>query len=166
MHIPPRNVSNLRYLCYILSGVMIVSLSACAGLQTARPPLPEAVNHQDAAAIEGEDREISAEAPDGNIDSKADPRLMASLQLTGQGKTLVEQGHPDDAIRILERAVSIDPENGSNYYYLAEAWMLKKNYDQASAFNNLAATYFAEDRYWRKKVLEQKERIFELMGGQ
>jgi tetratricopeptide (TPR) repeat protein len=58
-------------------------------------------------------------------------REIAALHLTEQGKMLLESGKIDDAISVLERAVSIYGTNGKNYYYLAEAWLKKGNIMQA-----------------------------------
>lgn len=86
-------------------------------------------------------------------------RTVASLQLTEQGRTLLEQGKPDDAISVLERAVTVSPTNGQNYYYLAEAWLAKKNTQQAEEFNRLAGLYLQGDPQWMVRVLEQRRRI-------
>jgi predicted Zn-dependent protease len=87
------------------------------------------------------------------------PRVLASLRLTDQGRTLLERGQTDDAISLLERAVSLHPTNGENYYYLAEAWLVKGNRAQAEEFNHLAGTYLKEDSHWMEKVLGQRKRI-------
>ena len=87
------------------------------------------------------------------------PRAMASLQMTEQGRELLERKKVDDAIRVLERAVSLNPGNGQNYYYLAEAWLQKRNIKQAEEFNSLAGTYLEGDKSWMFKVEEQKKRI-------
>jgi tetratricopeptide (TPR) repeat protein len=81
------------------------------------------------------------------------------LRLTDQGRTLLERGKTDDAISLLERAVSLHPTNGENYYYLAEAWLMKGNPAQAAEFNRLAGTYLKEDPLWMEKVLTQRKRI-------
>ena len=90
------------------------------------------------------------------------PRILASLELTGQGRMLLERGRPDDAIRILERAINIDPNNGQNYYYLSEAWLIKDNVAQAKEFNCLAGIYLGEDIEWTRRVIEQEERILRM----
>ena len=51
------------------------------------------------------------------------PREQASLQLTEEGRQLLKEDKPDQAIRLLEQAISLDPDNGQCYYYLAEAWL-------------------------------------------
>ena len=93
------------------------------------------------------------------MDEPTDPRARASLQLTRQGKTFLEEGKPDAAISVLERATGLDPNNGQNYYYLAEAWLLKKNIAQAEEFNRLAGIYLEGYYEWTRRVADQKERI-------
>ncbi|MCJ7772756.1 MAG: tetratricopeptide repeat protein, partial [Desulfobacterales bacterium] len=77
------------------------------------------------------------------------------------GKRLLESGQPDDAIRVFEQAVSIDPSNGQNYYYLSEAWLSKgrDNIGQAKEFNHLAGIYLKSDEKWMEKVNSQKDYI-------
>jgi tetratricopeptide (TPR) repeat protein len=89
----------------------------------------------------------------------SDPRARASLQLTRQGRTFLEEGKPDEAISVLERAVGLDPSNGLNYFYLAEAWLLKDNLEQAGEFNRLAGIYLEGDFTWMRRVREQREWI-------
>ena len=92
------------------------------------------------------------------------PRQLASLRLTEQGKNLLEKERPDDAIDLLERAVSLNPGNGENYYYLAEAWLMKHEPKQANEFNRLAGLYLRGKPDWMRKYLEQKERIQQLLN--
>jgi predicted Zn-dependent protease len=87
------------------------------------------------------------------------PGAVASLQLTEQGKMLLKKGEPDAAISILERAVNLNPSNGQNYYYLAEAWLFKGERDQADEFNRLAELYLGTQPDWAGRVREQKDRI-------
>jgi tetratricopeptide (TPR) repeat protein len=85
------------------------------------------------------------------------PRLVASLQLTEQARMLIEQNEIDQALRVLERAVNINPSNGQSYYYLAECWILKGKHAQASEFNRLAERFLGKDSEWMKRVRKQKE---------
>jgi tetratricopeptide (TPR) repeat protein len=89
------------------------------------------------------------------------PRALAALQLTEQGRMFIENNQPDDAIGILERALNLNPDNGRNYYYLAEAWLMKGNFGQAAQFNRLAQIYLKDDNEWLQRVNLQKERIAE-----
>ena len=91
--------------------------------------------------------------------AKPSPRALASLQLTEQGRQFLENGDPDDAIRMLEQALNLDPANGQNYYYLSEAWLMKGNVSQAAEFNRLAAIYLEDDDKWLYQVIQQRERI-------
>ncbi len=88
--------------------------------------------------------------------------LSASLYLTMQGKKLMDNNKIDQAITILERAISIDPSNGQNYFYLAQAWTIKKNYNLAAEFNDLARIYLKSDTKWTNKVKKQKIKIKKL----
>ena len=88
-------------------------------------------------------------------------RALAALQLTEQGRMFLENNQSDDAIGILERALNLNPNNGLNYYYLAEAWLMKWNIGQAMEFNRLAEIYLKEDSEWLNRVLLQRKRIKE-----
>jgi len=90
---------------------------------------------------------------------KPSPRALAALQFTEQGRLMIENDNPDDAIVILERALNLYPTNGLNYYYLAEAWLMKGNFSQANEFNRLAEIYLQDNPDWLKSVLRQRERI-------
>ena len=87
------------------------------------------------------------------------PRAQASLQLTEQGRSFLESGKPNDAIRTLERAINLNPTNGLNYYYLSEAWLYKGKFKQAEEFNNLAEIYLKSSPKWALRVKTQRERI-------
>ena len=84
---------------------------------------------------------------------------MAALELTEQGRILIEEKRPDAAIRILERAMNLYPKNGKVYYYLSEAWLLKDNIAQASEFNRLARIYLQKDPDWANRVERQRIKI-------
>ncbi len=99
--------------------------------------------------------------PEAPVNSQS-PMVLASLTLTDQGRGYLERKKPDEAIRVLERAVNMNPRNGENYYYLAEAWLLKKNAAQAAEFNHLAGIRLKSDPGWMQKVRAQKGRISEL----
>ena len=94
--------------------------------------------------------------------AEENPRAAAALQLTDQGRRLLEDRKPDKAIRALEQAVSLDPSNGQNYYYLSEAWLMKGSAAQAREFNQLAEIHLKEDNQWMIRVAQQADRIAEL----
>jgi len=90
------------------------------------------------------------------------PRVLASLKLTDQGRRYVDAGDADRAIRVLEQAISLNSNNGQNYYYLSEAWLLKGFAAEARQFNGLAESHLTGDKDWEKLVTRQAERIIRL----
>ena len=134
----------IKFIQIVLIILLAVWLDACS-----KPPLKEEPYETEASAS----REETAEE---------NPRVMASLQLTDQGRRLLEDRKPDKAIRVLEQAVSLHPTNGQNYYYLAEAWLMKGSAAQAREFNQLAEIHFKEDSTWMIQVANQADRIAEL----
>jgi len=87
------------------------------------------------------------------------PREKASLQLTQEGKQLLNEGKPDNAIRLLEQAIGLNPNNGQCYYYLAQAWMEKRRSSEAKEFNRLARIYLKDDKDWTIRVQRQANQI-------
>jgi cytochrome c-type biogenesis protein CcmH/NrfG len=87
------------------------------------------------------------------------PRVQASLKLTDQGRRMIEAQKPENAIRVLEQAISLNPDDGRNYYYLAEAWLMKKFVTEARKFNYLAEARLKGNEDWIRRVARQAERI-------
>ena len=87
------------------------------------------------------------------------PREKASFQLTEEGRQLLAEDKPDHAIRLLEQAISLNPDNGRCYYYLAEAWLQKGNPSEAGQFNSLAKNYLKKDKDWKTRVANQADKI-------
>ena len=85
--------------------------------------------------------------------------VRAAAAMVRQGRQHLTRGEPDAAIRILERSVALDSDSGQNYYYLAEAWLMKKNVRQAREFNRLAGIHLAQDATWKNRISRQKDRI-------
>jgi Flp pilus assembly protein TadD len=136
----------IKFIKFILFVLLAVCLAACP-----KPPLKEVpVETEESATIEET--------------AKENPRVAASLQLTDQGRRLIEERMPDKAIRVLEQAVSLHPTNGQNYYYLSEAWLMKGSAAQAKEFNQLAEIHLKEDKdnAWMIRVANQADRIAEL----
>jgi tetratricopeptide (TPR) repeat protein len=118
------------------------------GLQKPQPPktvLPPAATQPP--------REIPPPEP------KPDARMLATASLVEQGKNYLDAGKPDQALGAFERALSVHTGNGKTYYYMAEAWIMKKNKHQAHEFNRLADMYLSEERTWRDRVADQQNRI-------
>jgi tetratricopeptide (TPR) repeat protein len=96
------------------------------------------------------------------IDVQREARVSAAAELARQGRRLLDSGDADGAIRTLERAVSLNPADGHNYFYLAEAWLAKVNAHQADEFNRLAESYFQGDPDWLIRIARQRDRIEEM----
>lgn len=135
-----RVFSHLLLLCIIAPAF---ALFGCAVITTEFP--------SDESVPKKAEKPIKKEEPS--------PRALASLRLTEQGKFLLESGKHDDAIRVLERAVNMNPTNGQNYYYLSEIWLLKGNISQAQEFNRLAEIYLKGEPEWAYRVMRQREQI-------
>lgn len=128
-----------------------VVLSGCA--PAVMKPSPE--------GYRGTSQEEAGEFEENTEKPALSPRALAALQLTEQGRMFLEKNQPDNAIGILERALNLNPNNGRNYYYLAEAWLMKQNIGQAMEFNRLAEIYLKDDNEWLNRVISQRERIKE-----
>jgi tetratricopeptide (TPR) repeat protein len=90
------------------------------------------------------------------------PREDASAQLTQEGQQLLQAGHYDNAIRLLEQAIGLNPDNGQSYYYLAQAWLKKGMVSEAKEFNSLARIYLQDDKEWLIRVENQANQISKL----
>jgi tetratricopeptide (TPR) repeat protein len=130
----------------------IVSMGLCACAIVPQSPPPASSPSSSSAPAE----QKRDPAPPPRDDS---PRTVASLRLTEQARVLLESGKVDDAITTLERAMNLNPSNGRNYYYLAEAWLKKGNLSQAREFNRLAEMYLRDEPGWTNRVKDQQERI-------
>ena len=129
-----------------------MAFSGCAVLVPPAPPSPESKE------VPPADKKPEEAPPSA---TKPNPRAVAALQLREQARSLLLKNQPDDAIRVLEQAVNLNPTGGQNYYYLSEAWIMKGNLGQAIEYNTLAASYLRSDSEWRARVQEQRERIEE-----
>jgi hypothetical protein len=128
--------------------MLMACISACAPVHAPAPlppvsPIPPAPE---------------APRPEPEQPPPQQPRHMASVQLTQQARMLIERKSYDDAIRVLERAISLNPRNGENYYHMAEAWYRKGNQTQAAEFNRLAGMYLSEPP-WKERVEHQHRAI-------
>jgi tetratricopeptide (TPR) repeat protein len=141
----------LRFFSYPIGFFISLSVSACAVLPQAPPSPPPSRSPASGPMVVQSDQTLR---PQGES-----PRALASLRLTEQARMLLENGKIDDAITTLERAMNLNPSNGQNYYYLAEAWLKKRNPSQAMEFNRLAAIYLGDEPEWINRVNDQRERI-------
>lgn len=91
--------------------------------------------------------------------AKPTPRALASLNLGEEGRKLYQAGQIDAAISTLERASALNPMNGQNYYWLAEAWLKKGDRGQALQYHRQALRHLAGDAGWRLRLEEQQRRL-------
>lgn len=89
-------------------------------------------------------------------------RRSAAFEMVRQGRRLLDQGRPDAAIRVLERAAALDPTGGEPYFYLAEGWYRKQHADRAREFNALAERTLGAQPGWARRIGRQLDRIDEL----
>ena len=147
-------IKSLRRLAVPCLMIAMIAASACA--PRGIPPTPDtAARTERSAPAEQQEKDPAAESPA----TEPGPRLLASLELTREARSLIDAGRADHAIRMLERAMALDSSNGQNYYYLSEAWLLKGDTIQAGHFNELAFIHLRTDDTWRPRVLNQKDRI-------
>lgn len=142
-----------------------ITLTGCAGRKPIKIPPDEVSSPEPSpAVIEKEGETKYPPAPEETI-KRPSPRDLASRNLMEQGVTFLDAHNPDESIRSLEKAVTISPRIGENYYYLAEAWYMKGNLSQAKEYNSLAAIYLKDDPDWMDRIEEQKVRIEETGEG-
>ncbi len=130
----------------VLTAALLI-LSACAKTPVVveKPPVP------------GLPPPEMVKGPEQN--ARAAPRLAAAHSLIQEGYHRLASGDYDGAIRLLERAVGIHPGNGPGYFYLAEAWLGKTDFQRADRFNELATLYLRHDPEWLRQARLQKRRI-------
>ncbi len=160
---------------WIVMGLCLIFLTGCSVFAPKpEPSKPEETRHlppkesQEPAPKPIERPPVSKplpprkEKPADPPQDKQSPMALAALNFSEQGQAHLKNKKPDEAIRVLERAVNLNPRNGENYYYLAEAWLMKANAAQAKEFNHLAEMYIKTDVEWKSRIQSQKERIDKL----
>ncbi len=103
----------------------------------------------------------SAPAPPSPPKPPETNRAKAALELTRKAIAYLTKSQPDSAISLLERAINMDSQNGETYFYMAQAWIMKGNPDQALQFNRLAEIRLGTVPEWQARIAEQRERIQE-----
>ena len=159
MAIKPKQLAIL----IVCTGILILAFG-CSMKRTPPASLPEDahLSREKLEKIEPVSPPVQPAQPPQSVqppERKSDPRMMAAATLVDQGINYLDSGKPDQALDVFERALSVDPANGKTYYYMAEAWIMKKNKHQAQEFNRLAKMYLSEDSQWRAKTADQQNRI-------
>ncbi len=99
------------------------------------------------------------------IDQEQNPARAASMRIAEQARGELLGGHPDEAIRDLTRAVSIDPSDPYAYFYLGRAYIAEKNYQQAMTFLKRAEIGFgSQNAVWLSETLGFEGLAYEESG--
>jgi len=85
----------------------------------------------------------------------------ASIEMTDQGRQRIASGRFDEAISILQKAISIHPKNSYAYYYLAQARYFKKDYGQSLPPLGQAELFLSGDPAWLARVFALRGQVFE-----
>jgi tetratricopeptide (TPR) repeat protein len=151
----------------ILLSVIVASMLCACAAAPGRIPEPSAARREAPSPPSAESPKTGGKGPPSPSSPSAsavEPRVVASLELTEQGRRLLTAGQPDQAIGTLERALNLSPGNGRACYYLAEAWLAKGGLRQAKSFNRLAEMYLRNEGEWKERVPAQRERIEKRQG--
>jgi hypothetical protein len=151
----------------IAAALLLLMIAACAPMQPAgmpsSRPLPTPAEPPPTMPPEEPEPVPPAypvpQEPTPESSESPGPRTLAALNLVEQARGFLDRGRPDEALRILERSMRIDPGNPQSAYYLAEAWILKGNRRQAEAFHRLAAVHLSGDPQWTEKLRAQRRRL-------
>jgi len=144
----------------ILIGLAGWTLSGCPRPAVIPPPAP--VESPATEETPAEDLERPAKPTPSEAQAARQARRSVAAEMVRQGRSLLEKGQTDAAIRVLERAAALDPDGGRPYFYLAEAWYRKQNAGRARQFNALAERALGEDLRWARRIGRQLDRIDEL----
>jgi tetratricopeptide (TPR) repeat protein len=147
---PNFETASSKSICILAFCLLSIGLAGCVKQTPVEVP------------VESREKISRAEPEQPGAPAGPSPRAQASLKLTDQGRRLIEAGKADNAISVLEQAISLNPGNGQNYYYLSEAWLMKGFAAEARPFNRLAESHLKGDKDWEQRVTRQAERIAKL----
>ena len=108
--------------------------------------------------------DLGAASLDAEIKKADTPARAAALRVTEQARIDLAAGKTDDAIRDLGRAVSIDPGNPFEYFYLGRAYIARRNYAQALTFLKRAEIGFAARPDWLGATVGFEGACYEDLG--
>jgi hypothetical protein len=97
--------------------------------------------------------QLSDQSLEGEINAQPLPTRKTSMRIADQARRELLDHDPDEAIRTLGRALSIDASDPYVYFYLGRAYLMKHNYQQALTFWQRAAISFANNPKWLSEVL-------------
>lgn len=84
----------------------------------------------------------------GALGANQNPTRRIGLDLVNQARQAIISHNPDQALRLLGRALSVDADDPYIYFYLGRAYLAKQNYQQALTFFEHATIGFANNPQW------------------
>jgi len=100
----------------------------------------------------------------GTTDSSQTGQQEASLQLTDEGRQLLDEGRLDEAASVFQKAISLYPNNPYAYFYLAQSRYLKKDYARSLTPLRQAELYLSGDSVWLARVYALRGQIDEALS--
>lgn len=91
-------------------------------------------------------------------------RQQASIELTDQGRRLLETGRWEEATSVFQKAISLFPSNPYPYYYLAKARYMQQEYPKALPFLGQAERFFGGDPIWLSRVYVLRGMTYEALS--
>jgi tetratricopeptide (TPR) repeat protein len=86
---------------------------------------------------------------------------QASFQLTDLGRGHLDTGQLDQALSVLQKAISLHPSNPYAYYYLAKVRYLRDEYPQTLPLLGKAELYLLDDPAWLSWVYTLRGKAYE-----
>jgi hypothetical protein len=108
--------------------------------------------------------QLSDQWVDSEIKPGIPPTRATSIRIADRARLELLKHQPDEAIRTLGRALSIDASNPYVYFYLGRAYLMKHNYSQALTFWQRAAISFADNPRWLGETLSFEGAAKERLG--
>jgi hypothetical protein len=109
--------------------------------------------------------QLSDQPLDSEINPSVPPARRTSIRIADKARRELRKHDPDEAIRTLGRALSIDASNPYVYFYLGRAYLMKHNYQQAMTFWQRAAISFADNPKWLGETLSFEGATKERQGN-
>ncbi|HXW83503.1 MAG TPA: tetratricopeptide repeat protein [Candidatus Binataceae bacterium] len=105
---------------------------------------------------------ISDRPLDAEIAAQTDPARAASMRVVEQARQELQAGKSDEAVRTLQRAMSIDSSDPYAYFYLGRADLKSRQYEQAMAFFKHAEIGLGSNPEWLGETLAYEGLTYEL----
>ncbi len=107
---------------------------------------------------------VSSSSLEPLIQKTTDASLSASLRITEEARQQLGENHPEEAVRTLGHALSIDAGNPYAYFYLGRAYLMKKDYKQALTFFSRAELGLGSDQPWLAETVGFEGACYEELG--